>query len=220
MLDISSNQTIFWFRRDLRLEDNTGLFHALKESGDVQPIFIFDRNILDELPPDDKRVSFIHGALTELDHQLSLQNSRLLTFYSDPLEVFKELNPKAVYTNHDYEPYATERDEKIRLELEGRGIHFKTFKDQVVFEKKEITKDDGSPYVVYTPYSRKWLSKYQQQGVQKRQGGGGVRGGRRLSDGASQQLQRASASTINRQYHRVHSCSQRMDTRFIQTHDQ
>ena len=120
MLDISSNQTIFWFRRDLRLEDNTGLFHALKESGDVQPIFIFDRNILDELPADDKRVSFIHGALKKLDHQLSLHKSRLLTFYEDPLQVFKKLNPKAVYTNHDYEPYATERDEKIRLELEGR----------------------------------------------------------------------------------------------------
>ena len=155
---------LFWFRRDLRLKDNAGLYHALKSGSKVIPIFIFDETILEKLPTkNDKRVDFIHQAITQLNDQLKEQHSGLLVFHSNPLKVFEELIKtyaiEAVYTNHDYEPYANERDECINQFLAKKGIGFKTYKDQCIFEKAEVTKDDGKPYTVFTPYSKKWNAK-------------------------------------------------------------
>ncbi|NDI99240.1 deoxyribodipyrimidine photo-lyase [Flavobacterium sp. LaA7.5] len=156
--------TIFWFRRDLRLEDNAGLYNALTSGDDVLPIFIFDKNILSELPEDDARVTFIHSLLQELQEKLAKHNSSLAVFYDTPENVFaklvKEHDIKAVYTNHDYEPYAIQRDKAIAEQLQKQNITFRTFKDQVIFEKNEVVKDDGSPYVVYTPYMKKWREHF------------------------------------------------------------
>lgn len=152
--------TIFWLRRDLRLSDNAGLYHALKENKQVLPVFIFDTVILNKLENKaDRRVDFIHQTLQQLQKELELLGSTLLILHGDPVDIYKELQPTAVYTNHDYEPYAQERDGSIKTLLEKRGIPFKTFKDQVIFEKDEVLKDDGTPYTVFTPYSKKWKAK-------------------------------------------------------------
>ncbi len=154
---INSTTTLFWFRRDLRLQDNAGLYHTLKENENVIPIFIFDTNILDKIEDKaDRRVAFIHHSLTLIQHQLQELGSSILVFHGDPIAIFKSLKPKAVYTNHDYEPYARQRDEDVRNILSLHGIDFKTFKDQVIFEKDEVVKEDRKPYTVFTPYSRKW----------------------------------------------------------------
>jgi deoxyribodipyrimidine photo-lyase len=160
---VTKGIALFWFRRDLRLQDNAGLYHALKEDKDVLPLFIFDTEILDKL--DDKtdlRVAFIHQSLTLMQKQLVELGSTLLVLHGNPIEIFKELTPRAVYTNHDYEPYAQTRDTQVKEILESKRVVFKTFKDQVIFEKDEVTKDDGKPYTVFTPYSRKWKSKLEE----------------------------------------------------------
>ncbi len=153
---------VFWFRRDLRLEDNVGLYHALQSDYPVLPLFIFDKDILETLPKDDPRVNFIHETLVKLNDQLSKKGSGLLIKNGSPAEIWteivKEFEVEAVYTNHDYEPYATERDQEIRALLDENNIPFYTFKDQVIFEKHEVVKDNGDPYTVYTPYKRKWLA--------------------------------------------------------------
>ncbi|MES2565681.1 MAG: deoxyribodipyrimidine photo-lyase [Bacteroidota bacterium] len=156
--------TVFWFRRDLRLEDNAGLYYALKKGLPVLPIFIFDKNILDRLEDKkDARVEFIHSVIEKLSVQLKELGSSIKVYYSTPEKVFKELikeyTIEAVYTNHDYEPYALERDELIKLICEKQSITFKSYKDQCIFEKSEVTKDDGKPYTIFTPYSRKWKAK-------------------------------------------------------------
>ncbi len=156
--------SIFWFRRDLRLTDNAGLYHALKDSKNVLPIFIFDKNILDDVENRcDKRVQFIHDSLTELQIELNALGSSLEVYYNTPLEVFKQLIKKytieTVYTNHDYELYAQQRDAAVESLINQNGNNFKTFKDQVVFEKCEVVKDDGKPYTVFTPFSKKWKAK-------------------------------------------------------------
>jgi deoxyribodipyrimidine photo-lyase len=153
--------SIFWFRRDLRLDDNAGLYHALKSGTPILPIFIFDRSILDELEDrTDRRVEFIHLALEDMQRQLVKLGSSLDIRYGKPVEVFKELlneyTIENVFTNGDYEPYARERDSAIERLLKEKGAGFHSFKDQVIFEKNEILKDDGKPYTVFTPYSRKW----------------------------------------------------------------
>jgi deoxyribodipyrimidine photo-lyase len=131
----------------------------LKENNDVIPVFIFDTAILDELEDrDDARISFIHQSLTVMQQQLNALGSSLVVLHGNPVDVFQSLHPKAVYANHDYEPYARQRDTRVREILEKRGIAFKTYKDQVIFEKDEVVKDDGRPYTVFTPYSRKWKS--------------------------------------------------------------
>ncbi len=151
---------VFWFRRDLRLEDNAGLYHALKSGLPVLPVFIFDRNILDELEPDDARVTFIHRALADLNTSLNKHKASLYFLYDTPEKAWETLldafDIGGVYTNHDYEPYARMRDERIGILLASKNIPLHTFKDQVIFEKDEIVKDDGKPYTVFTPYSRKW----------------------------------------------------------------
>lgn len=154
---IDGNTVIFWFRRDLRLEDNTGLYHALKENQNVLPLFIFDTEILDKLEDKaDARVEFIRESLALVKQELETAGSSLLIYHGNPSEFFKKINPKVVYANHDYEPYGRNRDKEIKEILEAKGIEFHSYKDIVIFEKDEIVKDGGSPYTVYTPYSKKW----------------------------------------------------------------
>lgn len=156
-----TNVAIFWHRRDLRLQDNAGLFAALQGDYPVLPIFIFDTHILDKLEDKaDARVQFIHQQLHRISSELAGTNKSIKVLYGDPLEQWQQLLEtypvKAVYTNHDYEPYALERDAAIQALLNSRNIPFHTYKDHVIFEKKEITKDDGNPYTVFSPYARKW----------------------------------------------------------------
>ena len=162
---------IFWFRRDLRLDDNIGLYFALKESKNLLPIFIFDKNILEDLDDkNDKRVQFIYNALEEIQNELSNIGSSLEILYNTPILAFKQLLKKYtienVYTNHDYELYALERDNAIESLLKENNIDFKTFKDQVIFEKDEVVKDDGKPYTIFTPFSKKWESVLQEKDYQ------------------------------------------------------
>ena len=155
---------IFWFRRDLRLDDNVGLFHALNSDENVLPIFIFDETILSQLTKDDARVTFIHQQLEKIQNQLLAIGKSLAVFHGNPLEIFIKLigenQIQAVYTNHDYEPYARKRDLELYHLFKDNNIEFKTSKDQVIFEKSEVVKDDGTPYVVYTPYSNKWKDNF------------------------------------------------------------
>ena len=156
---------IFWFRRDLRLYDNKGLFEALKGNHPVLPIFIFDIDILKKLPKDDARVTFIHSQVQKMNSKLRKEHhSGIAMFHQKPIEVFKQLwdnyDVQNVYTNHDYEPYATKRDSEIKAFLKSNSIGFHTYKDQVIFEKSEIVKSDGHPYVVYTPYMKAWKSQF------------------------------------------------------------
>lgn len=154
---IDSTTTLFWFRRDLRLQDNVGLYHALSENPMVLGLFIFDTEILDKLEDEtDVRVDFILQSLAILKQTLEELGSSLLVYHGDPTEFFKHINPRSVYTNHDYEPYARQRDNEVQQILAKKEIAFKTYKDQVIFERDEILKSDNSPYTVYTPYSRKW----------------------------------------------------------------
>jgi len=153
---------VFWFRRDLRLEDNHGLYEALKDDIPVVPIFIFDSNILENLNhKDDPRVTFIWNALNAINDKLSPYGSRLFVFYGNPLKVISKIielyKIRKVYTNKDYEPYSRSRDSKVKDFLFSKTIEFEAFKDHVIFEEKEILKKDGLPYTVFTPYKRKWL---------------------------------------------------------------
>jgi deoxyribodipyrimidine photo-lyase len=153
--------TIFWHRRDLRLPDNAGLYHALKSGEPVLPIFIFDRNILDKLPEKaDVRVEFIQQSVEELAEAYREHGSDLRAYYGKPVEIFTqlrdELNPTAVYTNRDYEPYAIARDLAVKDLLAEKAIPFYDYKDQVIFESDEVQKKAGGPYTVYTPYMRTW----------------------------------------------------------------
>lgn len=158
---------VFWFRRDLRLDDNVGLYHALKGKHPVLPIFIFDTEILNELPQDDARVSFIYDTLQEINADLKNEGSGIAIYKGEPLEVFKKLiseyKVQNVITNRDYEPYALERDTNIKEFLSGKEIGFYTYKDQVIFEKDEVTKADGTPYLVYTPYMNAWKTKFRKE---------------------------------------------------------
>ncbi len=156
--------SIFWFRRDLRVDDNVGFLEALKGPNPVLPIFIFDTEILEKLHKNDARVTFIHENLQKIRKELEANGSSLALYHGKPLEVFQQLikdyEIKEVFTNRDYEPYSKERDEGIDKLLSGEDILFQTFKDQVIFEKDEIVKKDGDPYVVYTPYMKLWKEKF------------------------------------------------------------
>lgn len=159
---------VFWFRRDLRLDDNVGFYEALSADLPVLPIFIFDKEILDKLPEDDARVTFIYEELQRMRNQLQQDHGSSITLlYGKPEDILKELlkdhDINAVYTNHDYEPYAHERDAAIGSILEKNGVEFYTFKDQVIFEKSEVVKADGDPYVVYTPFKNKWLERFKEE---------------------------------------------------------
>ena len=156
---------IFWFRRDLRLDDNVGFYNALKSEHPVLPIFIFDEEILKKLPKDDARITFIYETLQKMRTKLEDKNtSSIAMYHGEPTAVYKNLlekyNIDTVFTNRDYEPYAKERDDKIQQLLNDNNIKFKTFKDQVIFEQNEVTKKDGLPYVVYTPYMKVWKEQF------------------------------------------------------------
>ena len=157
--------SIFWFRRDLRLHDNKAFFHALQSEEKILPIFIFDIDILKKIPKNDARISFIFSELKAMNTHLESFETEIKMFHGNPKEIFgslmKKYNIVKVFTNHDYEPYAVKRDVDIKELLTTSKIDFQTHKDQVIFERNEITKKDGKPYVVYTPYSKKWLEKYE-----------------------------------------------------------
>jgi len=158
--------SIFWFRRDLRLDDNTGLNHALNSGFPVLPIFIFDEDILNKLEDkEDRRVDYIHQALQNINNKLKNHQSKLTTFLGKPSDIFQKLHAEydvqSVYCNRDYEPKAINRDREIYDFFKTYNIPFKAYKDQVIFDKSDITKPDGSPYTVYTPYSKKWKLQFQ-----------------------------------------------------------
>jgi len=156
--------SIFWFRRDLRLEDNVGLQAALNSKHPVIPLFIFDEKIIDNLPKNDARLNFIYDCLDKINTELKTYKSSLLCKKGNPIKVWETLisdfEIQEVFTNKDYEPYAIKRDNEVKELLNSKNINFNTFKDQVIFEESEITKADGLPYTIYTPFKNKWLEKF------------------------------------------------------------
>lgn len=161
MSTVKNKINIFWFRRDLRLQDNRGLHHALKAGLKVLTVFIFDTDILDKLEnKSDKRVDYFHQVLNEIHEELKDHKSGLTVFQGKPLDIFEKLTKdydvETIFCNEDYEPQAIKRDKKIESFLQKNHIGFKSFKDQVIFEKNEVVKKDGTPYTVFTPYSKKW----------------------------------------------------------------
>ena len=162
---------VFWFRRDLRVEDNAGLYHALKSGLPVLPIFIFDESILGRLPKTDRRLELIIHALGRVNDAMKRNRCTVRTYHGTPKAIFSELlstyDIVDVVVNNDYEPYARERDKDIEMLLQAKGVGFRSYKDQVIFQEDEVVKDDGKPYVVYTPYSRKWLAKFNETNLKK-----------------------------------------------------
>lgn len=156
--------SVFWFRRDLRLDDNVALYYALKSKYNVLPVYIFDINILDQLPKDDARITFMYDRLIDINNNLNKNGASILCLKGDPVDVWSKLIEKfdisEVYINKDYEPGSISRDSKVEKILEASGIKLFRFKDQVIFEEDEVVKSDGSPYTVFTPYKRKFLQKY------------------------------------------------------------
>jgi deoxyribodipyrimidine photo-lyase len=162
---IKEKVTLFWFRRDLRLHDNHGLYKALTDLHTVLPVFIFDQHILEGLKDKaDRRIAFIHTTLSDINVNLRSNGSSLYVLQDTPLQAFKKLTDEfdvqAVYANHDYEPYSISRDAVIADYLGEKNIAFHTFRDQVIFEKADVVKQDGSPYTVFTPYAKAWKAKY------------------------------------------------------------
>jgi deoxyribodipyrimidine photo-lyase len=171
MIHDHQEYAVFWFRRDLRLEDNVGLFHALRSGLPVIPLFIFDRLILDQLSDHhDSRVEFIHQALSMMQEQCITIGTSLIVRYGDPLMVWEALCQeypiRCVYTNHDYEPYAIARDRSVAEFLRTKGVVFHTFKDQVIFEKSDVLSGSQTPYTVFTPYCKKWKEQFDLSMVQ------------------------------------------------------
>ena len=162
---------LFWHRRDLRIDDNKGLFEALKQNEIVHPIFIFDKSILDKLPKNDQRILFIYQEIESLKKSYQNLGSDLWVYYSEPSEIIpkiaQELNCSSVYFNNDYEPYALQRDQEIQLSLNNIKIEFIGNKDHVIFEKNEVLKDDGKPYTIFTPYSRKWKANLKEEDLRE-----------------------------------------------------
>ena len=154
---------VFWFRRDLRIEDNTAFYEALKNKN-VKPVFIFDAFILSKLPKNDARLTFIHSLLVQINNNLTKYNSGISCYYGNPLRIWRQIishhDIETVFWNKDYEPYARNRDQEIKKLLISHNINVKTFKDQVIFEECDVVKEDRSPYVVFTAYKKKWLSLY------------------------------------------------------------
>lgn len=162
---------LFWHRRDLRIDDNKGLFDALKQNEIVHPIFIFDKSILDKLPNNDQRILFIYQEIESLKKSYQNLGSDLWVYYGEPSEIIpkiaQELNCSSVYFNNDYEPYALQRDQEIQLSLNKIKIESIGKKDHVIFEKNEVLKDDGKPYTIFTPYSRKWKANLKEEDLRE-----------------------------------------------------
>lgn len=168
--EITKNElAVFWFRRDLRLNDNTGLYHALTSGKPLILLFIFDDNIISDLPDDDPRVSFIYDRLEKIHSLVSERGSSILVLKGDWKQIWQDLisrlKIKAVFWNNDYEPYAVKRDREVKNILNKKGIPVHNYKDQVIFEKDEVLKDDSSPYTVFTPFSKKWLKTLEVSGI-------------------------------------------------------
>ena len=162
---------LFWHRRDLRIHDNKGLFEALKQNEIVHPIFIFDKSILDKLTNNDQRILFIYQEIESLKKSYQNLGSDLWVYYGEPSEIIpkiaEELNCSSVYFNNDYEPYALQRDQEIQVSLNKIKIEFIGKKDHVIFEKNEVLKDDGKPYTIFTPYSRKWKANLKEEDLRE-----------------------------------------------------
>ena len=162
---------LFWHRRDLRINDNKGLFEALKQNEIVHPIFIFDKSILDKLPNNDQRILFIYQEIESLKKSYQNLGSDLWVYYGEPSEIIpkiaQELNCSSVYFNNDYEPYALQRDQEIQVSLNNIKIEFVGKKDHVIFEKNEVLKDDEKPYTIFTPYSRKWKANLKEEDLRE-----------------------------------------------------
>lgn len=162
---------IFWFRRDLRLSDNTGLDNALHAGLPVMPLFIFDTGITDELTDDDARITFIFDKLEKINNELRMAGSSVKVLKGEPAEIWKNLirsyEINAVYVNRDYEPSSIERDKSVSDFLKKNDIAFQSYKDQVIFEGPEVLKPDNKPYTVFTPYKKSWLRKYSAAAVQR-----------------------------------------------------
>lgn len=169
---MSDRVSIFWFRRDIRLNDNHGLFKALTSGDKILPIFIFDINILKKFSEKkDIRVNFIIQALENINKQLKINySSSIQFFYGNPLDIFKDIcskhNINSLYLNEDYEPYSIKRDKEVKEFLEEKGIGVYSFKDNVVFHKDDILKKDAKPYTIYTPYSKLWLAKLKDTSIE------------------------------------------------------
>ena len=162
---------LFWHRRDLRIDDNKGLFEALKQNEIVHPIFIFDKSILDKLPNNDQRILFIYQEIESLKKSYQNLGSDLWVYYGEPSEIIpkiaQESNCSSVYFNNDYEPYARQRDQEIQVSLNKIKIEFIGKKDHVIFERNEVLKDDGKPYTIFTPYSRKWKANLKEEDLRE-----------------------------------------------------
>lgn len=172
MLKKADKINIFWFRRDLRLEDNAGLKKALESGLKVLLVFIFDAEILNKLEDkQDKRVDYFHQALHKIHDELKSYKSGLKIFHNKPLDAFKKLTEEysveKVFCNEDYEPDTIHRDQLIADFLKGKNIEFESCKDQVIFAKNEVAKNDGSPYTVFTPYSKKWKETLNSAGIKE-----------------------------------------------------
>jgi deoxyribodipyrimidine photo-lyase len=170
---------LVWFRRDLRVADNAALFHALKNCTKVQCVFVFDTEILQHLPNQDRRVAFIRESLVELDELLRKTALKagvdaklasqlgLIVLHGNALQeiphLAKQIEAQAVFANHDDEPAALSRDAQVRGALANAGIALHTYKDHVVFERQEVLTLAGNPYTVFTPYKNAWLKKVQPQ---------------------------------------------------------
>jgi deoxyribodipyrimidine photo-lyase len=160
---IKNDVSIFWHRRDLRNNDNTGLYYSLKNEKNVLPIFIFDSEILDKLKnKEDKRVSFIYNCIEQLKDNYKKNGSDIAVYFGKPIDIFNEISRKYkiknVYTNYDYEPYAISRDSQIKDFLSSMNMEIHFYKDQTILDKDEVIKEDGKPYTVYTPYMKKYKS--------------------------------------------------------------
>ena len=162
---------LFWFRRDLRIGDNVGLYNALNSGKKVLPVFVFDKNILKKIPKSDARIDFIYKNLQKMQFEFYKYGSSMLVAKVNPIELIPKLCEKykieSVYTNEDYEPYARKRDLEVSEKLSNNGVKFKSFKDQVIFAPKEVLKKDGTPYKVYTPFSKLWISKLESEDIKE-----------------------------------------------------
>ena len=160
--------SIFWFRRDLRLIDNTALNYCL-ENKNVLSIFIFDSQITSQFDKNDPRITFIYNSLKNIHHELIKHGSHLEVFQGNILKIWEEITQKyqvaSVYCNEDYEPYAIKRDLQVKEFLKTKNIIFHSYKDQLIFSPNEVLKDDGKPYTVFTPYSKKWKFKLNQSRI-------------------------------------------------------
>lgn len=162
---------VFWFRRDLRLEDNRGLYHALKQELPVLPIFIFDEHFFQQFGENDKRFSLIYDQILQLHQKLQHYQSSLLVLRGKPIDIFEKITEEytveAVYCNEDYEPYSLERDKQVANWLKNKGIHWHSYPDHVIFTPQRILKENQTPYTIFTPYKRKWLSELRHEDYQE-----------------------------------------------------